>query len=165
MLGDQLLSWWLGGANAPTELFSARSGRGLMVRKFIPNLILAVAVITVMIYFTHNWMSSAIIGSVYIVISAIRSVLAWKHSSIMLADSYVAINCGNIALINEYIKYRDIESVGIRSTPFTPFTHRVSLSVATNAEAVTVYSLKLSDALRLRDLILTKSVIGRTQET
>ncbi len=83
----------------------------------------------------------------------------------MLADSYVAINCGNIALINEYIKYRDIESVGIRSTPFTPFTHRVSLSVATNAEAVTVYSLKLSDALRLRDLILTKSVIGRTQET
>lgn len=165
MLGDQLLSWWLGGANAPTELFSARSGRGLIVRKFIPNLILAVAVITVMMYFTHSWMSSVIVGSVYIVISGIRSVLAWKHSSIMLADSYVAINCGNIALINEYIKYRDIESVAIRSTPFTPFTHRVSLSVATNAEAATVYSLKLSDALRLRDLILTKSVRGRTQET
>lgn len=161
MLGDQLLAWWLGSATVGQTLQSAKSGKGLIVRKFLPNLIVAIVAVMLIIHIFHNWPAAVIIGSVYIAVSAIRSVLAWKHSSITLTDSYVAINNGNIARITGYIKYRDIESVGIRSTPFTAYTNRVSLKVATNAGAVTIYSLEIAEALRLRNLILNKTVCDK----
>lgn len=161
MLGGQLLAWWLGSDSVDHALLTAKSGKGLMVRKFLPNLILALAAVMLISHFTHNWPAAVIIGSVYIAVSVIRSLLAWKHSSITLTDSYIAINSGNIAHIYGYIKYRDIESVGIRSTPFTAYTNRVSLRVATNAGAVTIYSLRNTDALRLRNMILNKTVCDK----
>lgn len=157
MLGRQMLEWWLGDDNSSRTLLSARSGSGLIARRFIPHFILALVVVAPTICLTDLKVSAIIIASLYITISAIRAVMAWKHSRITLTDSYIAVGCGNIARICEYIKYRDIESVGISRTPFTPYTRRVSLRIATNSESVTVYSLKLDDAFSLRNILLDKS--------
>ena len=80
--------------------------------------------------------------------------MAWRHSSIELTDAYVLINRGNVARIREYVRYPDIESIRIRRTPFTRYTGRVSLQVATNSGVTTVYSLTLADARTLRSYIV-----------
>ena len=84
--------------------------------------------------------------------------MAWKHSSIELKESYMKINRGNIACIREYIRYRDIQSVAIASTPFTPYTGRVSINVSTNAGCATVSSLAMNEALAIRNYILDGKV-------
>ena len=99
-----------------------------------------------------------ILGVVYAGVAAMRAVMAWKHGGIELKESYVRINRGNIACIREYIRCRDIESVGISSSPFTPYTRRVSLKITTNADFTKVYSLAVDRALAIhRMLILTQT--------
>lgn len=60
--------------------------------------------------------------------------------------------------ISEYIRYSSIEATGIRKTPFSRFTGRVTLSLSTNAGAVKISSLRIGDARALRNTILNKAV-------
>lgn len=155
-LGNELLAWWLGdnSATANDSFLSAKSGKGLFMRKFAPHLILSLVLSLIIFDVTQSLTISIIIGSSYAAVTAIRAVMAWQHSGIELTEAYVRINCGNIAIIREYIKYHDIESVSIRRTPFTPATGRVSLKISTNADVFIVYSLEINTATEIRNLLL-----------
>lgn len=159
-LGGSMLKWWLADDRyaGDVALLSAKSGSGLIVRKFIPSLILTTAIAIVSIHFAVNMAATVAVCAAITVVAAARAAMAWRHSRISLYNSYIKIDCGNIAQIQKYIKYRDVESVGIRHTPFTPFTRRVSLQITTNAEAITVSSLSLDSAFRLRNVILNKTI-------
>lgn len=156
-LGERLLSWWLGDTNGSSaaSILSAHSGKGVIFRKFVPNLIAAAAVTFVLIHFQQITLA-VVVGILYAVITAIRALMAWRHSGISLSEAYLQINCGNIARIREYIRYRDIESVSVTRTPLTPYTKRVSLVLATNAGTSTVASLDLKAANEIRNLIFSK---------
>lgn len=157
-LGASLLEWWLGddttGTAPSISIMCAKSGRGLFMRKFIPHLLAAIAVAFILYHFMDSLVPVVIICSAYTAVMALRAAMAWKHSAVRLYGDYLRIDRGNIARIREYIKYPDIESVGIRSTPFTAFTGRVSLQIFTNAGACTVFSLETDKACAIRRHIL-----------
>lgn len=162
-LGAEMFAWWLGDMDdrSDANLMLAKSGKGLLMRRFVPQLILAAVAAAIIIGTTQFVFPAVIICTVYAAVAAVRAVMAWKHSSIELKESYVRINGGNIARIREYIRYRDIETVGIASTPFTPYTRRVSLRVSTNAGAAAVYSLTQDEALAIRNFMLGKMTAAR----
>lgn len=157
-LGGRLLSWWLGDISRTSSapLLSAHSGIGIFFRRFIPNLILAIAAAFVLIHFQQTVLA-IVVGISYALITALRAAMAWRHSSISLSDSYLQVNCGNIATISKYIRYKDIESVSVTKTPFTPYTKRVTLVLATNAETSAVASLDMETAYEIRNLIFSKA--------
>lgn len=157
-LGARLLAWWLGDANRMSSgpLLEAQSGMGIFFRRFIPNLIVAIAITLTLIHFGETTLAIAA-GVSYAVITAVRAAMAWRHSSIELYDEYLQINCGNIARIRKYIRYKDIESVSVTQTPFTPYTKRVSLVLTTNAETSSVASLDMDAANKIRNLIFSKA--------
>lgn len=154
-LGDRLLAWWLGDGGRFERPFvmSARSGKGLFMRRFLPHLLLAIAVSAIMIFAADIVLPAVIICTAYAVIMAWRAAMAWKHGGIELTETHIRIDRGNIAKINEYIRYRDVESVCLRTTPFTSVTGRVSLQISTNAGATTVYSLQAASASAIRKTI------------
>ena len=165
-LGNRILGWWTGD-DAGNKLpfrdkdsvkesipMTARSGKGVFVRRFIPHLLIAVVALLVLMFAADIVMPAIAACTLYTVLMAVRAVMAWRHSSIELTDAYVLINRGNIALIREYVRYPDIESIRIRRTPFTRYTGRVSLQLATNSGATTVYSLTLADARTLRSYLV-----------
>lgn len=173
-LGSGLLDWWLDAKQTPqtqrakgTSLHwtdpealtdgaaqaSARSGFGIFYRSFIPQLLIALAIGYVLYHFD---MAACAVGlcTAYILFAAVRAVMAWRHSGIALCDGYILVKGGNIARISSYVKYGSVESVRLKSTPFTRFTGRVSLSIGTNADVLTVRSLKNTEAYSIRDRIL-----------
>lgn len=154
--GSMLMSWWLGGSEIASEetLVSAKSGKGLVMRKLFPNLILATTISLIALYADFFVLPALAICSVYVAVIMYGSVMAWKHSRITLTEDFIRINCGRIAEIIKYIKYQDIESVAIRCSPFTSVTGRVSLRITTNAEIFSVYSLKLREAALIRNILL-----------
>ncbi len=165
-LGNRIFDWWAGddaGNKQPfrdkdsvkeSVLITARSGKGVFVRRFIPHLLIAVVVLPVLMFAANIVMPAIAACTLYVVLMAVRAVMAWRHSSIELTDTYVLINRGNIASIREYVRYPDIESIRIRRTPFTRYTGRVSLQIATNSGVTTVYSLTLADARTLRSYLV-----------
>lgn len=161
-LGASLLEWWLGDNNAAEEppQMCAVSGRGLFMRKFIPHLLASIAAAFILYHFMDSLVPVVIICSAYTAVMALRAAMAWKHSAVRLYGDYLRIDRGNIARIREYIKYPDIESVGIRSTPFTAFSGRVSLQIFTNAGSCTVFSLETDKACAIRRHILDTHTAG-----
>lgn len=157
-LGNELFRWWLGdsGASNCNPLMAAKSGKGLFMRKFIPHFLLAFIISLIIICTEQIVMPTVIIGSAYVAIMAVRALMAWKHSGIELYDNYIKINRGNIATIREYVKYEDIESVSIRTSPFTKYSGRVSLKITTNAGSSSVYSLNFTEAIDLRNILFNK---------
>ncbi len=157
-LGARLLAWWLGDANRMSSgpLLEAQSGMGIFFRRFIPNLIVAIAITLTLIHFGETTIAIAA-GVSYAVITAVRAAMAWRHSSIELYDEYLQINCGNLARIRKYIRYKDIESVSVTQTPLTPYTKRGSLVLTTNAETSSVASLDMDAANKIRNLIFSKA--------
>lgn len=157
-LGGRLLFWWLGDISRTSSapLLSAHSGIGIFFRRFIPNLILAIAAAFVLIHFQQTVLA-IVVGISYALLTALRAAMAWRHSSISLSDSYLQVNCGNIATISKYIRYKNIESVSVTKTPFTPYTKRVTLVLATNAETSAVASLDMETAYEIRNLIFSKA--------
>ena len=165
-LGNRILDWWTGDDTEnelpfrykdsvkESVLMTARSGKGVFVRRFMPHLLIAVVALLVLMFAADIVMPAIAVCSLYTVLMAVRAVMAWRHSSIELTDTYVLINRGNIARIREYVRYPDIESIRIRRTPFTRYTGRVSLQIATNSGATTVYSLTLADARTLRSYLV-----------
>ena len=171
---DRLLHWWLDAKPAPqaqsakgtslhrpgpevtekgTVQEAARSGFGIFYRSFIPQLLIALSIGFVLYHFD---MTAFAVGfcTVYIPFAAVRAVMARRHSGIALCDGYVLVNGGNIARISSYLKYEAVESVRLKCTPFTRFTGRVSLSIGTNADVLTIRSLKNVEACSIRARIL-----------
>lgn len=165
-LGNRILCWWTGddsGNELPfrdkdsveeSVLMTASSGKGVFVRRFVPHLLIAVVAMLVLMFAADIIIPAIAACTLYTVLMAVRAVMAWRHSSIELTDTYVLINRGNIARIREYVRYPDIESIRIRRTPFTRYTGRVSLQIATNSGVTTVYSLALADARTLRTYLV-----------
>lgn len=158
MPGKALLDWWLGDSLTGAPMQSARSGAGLFYRKSIPWLLAAIAGAVILIFAADSPLSAVIICPAAVVFGSLRAAMALRHSRITLYDSFVKINRGNIAYISEYIRYSSIEATGIRKTPFSRFTGRVTLSLSTNAGAVKISSLRIGDARALRNTILNKAV-------
>lgn len=158
-LGDRLLAWWLDdNSNADsTPLLSAKSGKGLLMRRCLPHLLVAVMALVIMVFAADIMIPAVIICTVYAVLTTIRAMMAWRHGGIELTETYIRIDCGNIALIREYIRYQDVESVSIRNTPFTSVTDRVSIQISTNAGSSRVYSLKSDTAHAIRNIITYKT--------
>lgn len=169
MLGGELLAWWRGSACRDGKIkgvvLSAKSGVGLIARRFLPHLIVASAVAFCLLFYVHIVWLTIVVGTLYVVIALFRAIMAWRHSKIELTDSCVKICCGNIARIYEYIRYRDIESVCVRSTPFTACTRRVSLRISTNAKAVRVLSVEQEMARAIRNFILDKAELHSAAAT
>lgn len=165
-LGNRILDWWTGDDTEnelpfrdkdsvkESVLMTARSGKGVFERRFMPHLLIAVVALLVLMFAADIVMPAIAVCSLYTGLMAVRAVMAWRHSCIELTDTYVLINRGNIARIREYVRYPDIESIRIRRTPFTRYTGRVSLQIATNSGATTVYSLTLADARTLRSYLV-----------
>lgn len=153
--GRSLLSWWLGENYIPEQesALVARSGRGVFFRIVALNLILAIAAFIVLWHFGYHILAPIGVG-VYLAVVAVRGIMAMWHSHIHLTDTYVIINGGQFADIHNFVKYADIESVMIRHTPFSRFTHRVALTVATNGTAFTVRSLRVAEAQEIYNLLL-----------
>lgn len=168
-LGNKLLAWWRGSACRDGKIkgvvLSAKSGVGLIARRFLPHLIVASAVAFCLLFYVHIVWLTIVVGTLYVVIALFRAIMAWRHSKIELTDSCVKICCGNIARIYEYIRYRDIESVCVRSTPFTACTRRVSLRISTNAKAVRVLSVEQEMARAIRNFILDKAELHSAAAT
>lgn len=162
--GSELLTWWLGDTEDSNHanVMDAKSGKGLLMRRFIPHLIVAATGAAIIISTTQFLLPAVILSTVYAGVASVRAVMAWKHSRIDLKESYVRINGGNIAQISEYTRYSDIETVSISGTPFTKYTQRVSLRLSTNAGTTTVYSLLKDDALAIRNYILVKIATEKT---
>lgn len=80
-----------------------------------------------------------------------------RHSKITLKDSYIMVYGGRFAEIENYIKYHNIEVVKIRSTPFTRWFHRVTLSISTAGSNFSVRSLKIDEAKLIYELLLFKA--------
>lgn len=158
MPGKALLDWWLGNSLTGAPMQSARSGAGLFYRKSIPWLLAAIAGAVILIFAADSPLSAVIICPAAVVFGSLRAAMALRHSRITLYDSFVKINRGNIAYISEYIRYSSIEATGIRKTPFSRFTGRVTLSLSTNAGAVKISSLRIGNARALRNTILNKAV-------
>lgn len=160
-LSGRLLAWWLsstdGSGSADTALLTAASGAGVFVRRFLPQLIVAAAATAVICHFAQSYRVALTIGTAYTLFATVRAFMAWKHSSVTLHENCVELSCGNVARISRYMKYRDIETIVIRCTPFTRFTRRVSLEMATNADTATICSLDIVAARAIRNHILTKS--------
>lgn len=155
-LGDRLFEWWLGcdKTTVYAPLMWAQSGKGVFMRKFFPFLIIAIVMSFTLFYTLGSVIPALIICSGFVAVTAMRAAMAWKHSGIKLYDTYVQINGGNIARLHEHIKYPDIESVSIRTTPLTPITARVTLQISTNAKNFRISSLETKTASSLRHLLL-----------
>ena len=160
-LGGQILGWWLNGGDSgdvveDRHILSAKSGKGLFILKFIPQLAGAALVTYVLVHISGMLALMLSFGSAYVIFAAIRAVMAWKHSRITLDESDIKVDNGNVARISNYIKYNNVEGVEVRCTPVSAITKRASLRLSTNAGSFRIYSLKIDLAYRLRDIILSK---------
>ncbi|MDE5870535.1 MAG: PH domain-containing protein [Muribaculaceae bacterium] len=150
------LKWWLGDDYATAEeIFSIRSGKGVFYRHVLFRAILAIIVLFLLFDSQlYLWM---IIPSIYLLILFPKGIFAMRHSGIDLKAGYLIIHNGAFAEIDNYIKYSDIEVVGIRRSPFTRWSNRVSISVSTSGTTFSVRSIKEEAASLIREFLLLKA--------
>lgn len=148
------LKWWLGKEYMDaTEIITAKSGRGVIAHSLLPDLLItAVATATLCKLNMYLWVA---IPLIYFIASIFKGILAMRRSRITLKDSYIVINDGRFAEISNYVKYRDVEVVRIRHTPFTRIFHRVTLTLSTPGTTYSVRSLKEREAQEIYELILS----------
>lgn len=156
------LSWWLG-ADYQSErtITTARSGRGVIVRSLLPDVLLsAAATVGLCCFGLYGWI---ILPAVYLAVAIPKSILMMQHSHITLRESYIVINKGCFADISSYLHYGNVEVVRVTRTPMTRFTGRVSLSVSTSGSTFTIRSLKTEQALHIHNLLLAGSQVITSQ--
>ena len=156
------LGWWLGkGYGASPEIISARSGYGLMGRVVGLDLLISLAA-TVILVCSGLWIWITL-PAVWLLISLVKGLLAVRRSCLILKEDYLEISTGKFADIHNYVKYSNIEVVRLVSTPFTPYFHRVRLTLSTNGTSFTLRSLKEQEARDIYDLLLVRCGAGRGQ--
>lgn len=139
------LDWWLGkGYGSSAEILSARSGYGLIWHVLRIDILLSLAAAAALACFDlYMWLA---VPAAWLVISIAKGGMAVRRSRITLKEDYIEIHNGKFADIRNYVKYCNVEVVRLKATPFTPYTHRVSLTLSTNGTAFTLRSLKEQDA-------------------
>lgn len=150
------LKWWLGeGYEEEEVVMSAKSGKGVFYRHIALRLVIAIG-LTIAFFIDHLylWM---LLPLCYLLIVIPRGICAMRRSRIELKHSYFVIHQGSFAEIDNFIRYSNVEVVGIGRTPFTRWSHRVSLSLSTSGSSFTVRSLPEKDALLIREFLLYKS--------
>lgn len=150
-----LLKWWLGEDYGQEEtLASGKSGRGVFVYSALPGFVLSMIAIFVLCYFQlFPWI---LIPIAYFVVVVWRSLCAMRRSKISLRKTYVEIGNGRFADIRNYLKYDNIEVVQLRRTPFSRWTRRVSLALATPGSSFMVRSLREDDASQIYEFLVHK---------
>ena len=88
--------------------------------------------------------------------NAVERLSCRTSRHIVLKEDYVEIHSGSFAAVTDYFKYSNIEVVRLKSTPFTPYYHRVSLFISTNGSSFVVRSLKEDEAREIYELLLCK---------
>lgn len=139
------LDWWLGkGYGSSAEILSARSGYGLMWHVLRIDILLSLVTAVILACFDlYVWLA---VPAAWLVISVAKGGMAIRRSRITLKEDYIEIHNGKFADIRNYVKYCNVEVVRLKATPFTPYTHRVSITLSTNGTAFTLRSLKEQDA-------------------
>ena len=90
----------------------------------------------------------------WLVISLAKGLMAVRRGRITLKEDYIEIHNGRFADIRNYVKYSNVEVVRLRSTPFTPYSSRVSLTLSTNGTSFTLRSLRVEEAREIYELLL-----------
>ena len=142
---DDFLDWWLGkGYGSSAEILTARSGYGLMWHVLRIDILLSFAAAAALACFDlYGWL---LLPAAWLVISVAKGSMAVRRSRITLKEDYIEIHNGKFADIRNYVKYCNVEVVRLKANPFTPYTHRVSLTLSTNGTVFTLRSLKEQDA-------------------
>ncbi len=147
------LEWWLGQEyGQESDIACAESGKGVIARSLLPDVIVSCAAAVVMWHFgLYLWL---ILPALYLLAVIPKGILTMRHSRIILRESYIVINMGRFAEISNYLKYDNVEVVRITRTPFTRFTGRVTLSLSTTGTTFAVRSLREDRAMRIYELLL-----------
>lgn len=153
---DFFLGWWLGeDYKSQKEIISAKSGKGVITRSLLPDLLISAIAMTVLWNCNlYGWMTLPLI---YMLVSVPKGVLTMRHSYISLRESYLIIGKGRFAETTNYLKYNNVEVVRITRSPLSRLTGRVSLSLSTPGSSFTTRSLKEDQALLIYELLLVKS--------
>lgn len=148
------LGWWLGRDYASeAEIITAKSGKGVFTRSLLIDLLITgVAAGLLWHVELYAWIT---VPAIYLPVGLQKGILTMRHSNISLRESYLIIGQGRFAEIKNYVKYDNVEVVRLTRTPLTCLTGRVSLSLSTSGSTFTVRSLPISQAIRLRELLLT----------
>ncbi len=151
------LEWWLGkDYKESAEIITSKSGKGVIMHSVIPWLVIALALTIILCYYQEY--TFLFIPIAFLLYSIIKGWSAMQRSKIILKDSYVIISNGSFADNENYLKYNNIEVVGIKRTPFTRWFHRVSMLLSTSGSSFTVRSLKEKDAEFIYETILNRSI-------
>ena len=147
------LSWWLGGAyGSSPEIVSARSGYGLMWHVMRLDILISLAAaVTLASFGLYVWLA---VPAAWLLISLAKGFMAVRRGRITLKEDYIEIHNGRFADIRNYVKYSNVEVVRLRSTPFTPYSRRVSLTLSTNGTSFTLRSLRVEEAREIYELLL-----------
>ncbi len=149
------LKWWLGDEYlTESEIISAKSGKGVFYRSFVPGLTVSAGAIGILLYMQLIiWI---LIPALYLLFVLLRSIYAMRKSRITLKESYFIVHNGRFADIENYVKYSTVEVVGIRRTPFSRWFHRATLVISTPGSSFSVISLKETEALQIYEILLNK---------
>lgn len=147
------LNWWLGsGYGSSPEVVSARSGYGLMWHVMRLDILISLAAaVTLACFGLYVWLA---VPAAWLLISLAKGLMAVRRSRITLKEDYIEIHNGRFADIRNYVKYSNVEVVRLRSTPFTPYSRRVSLTLSTNGTSFTLRSLRIEEAREIYELLL-----------
>lgn len=147
------LSWWLGiGYGSSPEVVSARSGYGLMWHVMRLDILISLAAaVTLACFGLYVWLA---VPAAWLLISLAKGLMAVRRGRITLKEDYIEIHNGRFADIRNYVKYSNVEVVRLRSTPFTPYSRRVSLTLSTNGTSFTLRSLRVEEAREIYELLL-----------
>ena len=147
------LSWWLGSSyGSSPEVVSARSGYGLMWHVMRLDILISLAAaVTLACFGLYMWLA---VPAAWLLISVAKGLMAVRRGRITLKEDYIEIHNGRFADIRNYVKYSNVEVVRIRSTPFTPYSRRVSLTLSTNGTSFTLRSLRVEEAREIYELLL-----------
>lgn len=149
------LNWWLGkDFKESAEIITSRSGNGVMMHSILPWAVIALVLTGILCY--NQEYEFIVIPVVFLLYSVVKGWSAMKRSKIILKDSYVEISDGIFADATNYLKYENIEVVGIKRTPFTRWFHRVSLMLSTSGTSFSVRSLKEKEAEYIYETLLSR---------
>ncbi len=150
------LKWWLGDDYADSPgVMEAKSGKGLLYRYVAIISLLCIAVaIPLILSEEYIWLIAPFL---YLLYSIVKGFYKMRQSKITLKEDYLVIHNGAFAEMANYIKYSNVEVVRLRRSPFTRFSHRVSLAISTSGTTFTVRSLPESQAQSIYNHLLQQS--------
>lgn len=150
------LRWWLGDDyGKEDDMISAKSGKGVFYRYVALRAVVAGGTaIGLICSGLYAW---TLLPLIYLIVLFPSGLFAMRRSRIELKATYCIVHNGSFAETDNYMKYSDIEVVGIFRSPITPWTHRVSLAVSTSGTTFIVRSLAEKEATLIRKLLLIKA--------